>query len=366
MKKTIVFTAALLLCSCSPFSTPVSELSVEELAARVPAYDDATPVRCYGLPDIKTIGELRRALANGLDPNGCHEGRRWHMSYGSTYAAQKEFSQEELMRQRLAKLDVMLRAGGDPQKAIPCGDEEEHGIAYALLIRHGLRADEPHPLTPETLKEDGYRWESYPLNGLSTLPPTIITWLVENGAPLNERFCGETELMNLYEGIWSTLVKKRFSSDGEVDSTPCWERAYAVTEQLLALGVDLSVESKAGFYAFSGAEGYCAIDYIPLAGKATDELREHYAEDDFRQAQRLRELLLAHGSPERRADGNFGETGVLLAQGHMSVYIDHEDLEEASRTFRERANAERAEREARMRPLRAARRAAKAAEAPQP
>ncbi len=341
MRMILFLAASLLLASCSFFAEP----SIDELAARVPAYDDATPVNSWVLRDIKTIGELRHALAQGLDPNGSNE-KGWYLGGGWNFTGTKGFSEKELMTQRLAYLDVMLKAGGDPQKAGRLGSGEERAIIYALLIRHGLRADEPFTPTPNEVAQGDYRRERYPHISLWELPPCIVDWLMENGAPINETFNGKTLLMEMYALLWEAALletlpglTEQFRQQGyAIETEEAWERARRMTEYLISKGADLSVTDE---------KGYGAIDYIPLLGeRVKGEGGWSYSDELFERAAGLEQLLLSHGSPKRRAPGNHGETDALMGCGMMTVSWVDGALEERE--------------EARLAPLRAARRAARA------
>ncbi len=353
MRTLLMLAAALLLASCSFFAEP----TIDELAARVPAYDDATPVNSYVLRDIKTIGELRRALAQGLDPNGYNENG-WYLGGGWNFTDTKGFSEKELMTQRLAYLDVMLKAGGDPQKVGRLGSGEERAIIYALLIRHGLRADEPLTPTPREVAEGDYRRERYPHISLWELPPCIVDWLMENGAPINETFNGKTLLMDMYASLWDAVLletlpglREQFKQQGyAIETDVAWERASRMTEYLISKGVDLSVKDE---------HGCCAIDYIPLLGeRVKGEGGWTYGDALFERAAGLEQILLTHGSPKRRAPGNHGETDALMGYGMMTVSWVEGTLEAREEARRQRTMAEHDAREARLAPLRAARRAA--------
>ncbi len=354
MRFLLSLAAPLLLASCTFFAEP----TIDELAARVPAYDDATPVNSYVVGDIKTIGELRRALSQGLDPNGCNE-KGWYLGGGWNFTDTKGFSEKELMTQRLAYLDVMLKAGGAPQKAERLGSGEERAITYALLIRHGLRADEPLTPTPREVAEGDYRRERYPHISLWELPPCIVDWLMENGAPINETFNGKTLLMDMYASLWEAALletlsglREQFRQQGfAMETDAAWERARRMTEYLISRGADLSVKDE---------QGYCAIDYIPLLGeRVKGEGGWTYSDALFERAAGLEQLLLAHGSPQRRAPGNHGEVEALMGCGMMTVTRAEDTLEEREEAQRQRTKAEHDAREARLAPLRAARRAAK-------
>ncbi len=353
--------AALLLPSCSLVSSGVSEMTVEELAARVPAYDDATPVSSWVLRDIKTIGELRKALAQGMDPNGSNE-KGWYLGGGWNFTDTKGASKEELMTQHLAYLDVMLKAGADPQKAGRLGSGEERAIIYALLIRHGLRADEPFTPTPREVVEGDYRYERYPHISLWELPQSIVEWLMENGAPINETFNGKTLLMDMYASLWEAVLLEtlpglpvQFEEQGlAIETDVAWERAARMTEFLISKGADLSVRDE---------NGYCAIDYIPLLGERVHgEGGWTYSDELFERASRRERLLLAHGSPGRQAPGNFGECDALMGCGMMTVTHAPGGAAKMMNERRQRTAAEHWAREARLAPLRAARRATRAEE----
>lgn len=170
-----------LLTSCSLFK----DKTVQDIIAGLPRYNDRTPVMWESfspesLRSLKTIGDLKKALENGLDPNKPIR----YSSIPSDYLKpvllssrddDKEFDKE--LQSRLAALDVLLTAGANPQRMNYSGlvTEEE----YALYIKHGLSAKEPIQRT------DGYR--EYPLtNRLALLSPPIVKWLLENGADPNQ------------------------------------------------------------------------------------------------------------------------------------------------------------------------------------
>ncbi len=367
LRTLLIAAAALLSTSCTLTGKATWEsLSVDELAARVPAYDDSTPLNNKALPDVKTIGDLRAALAKGLDLNGRMRmpwgGSLWYMEGFTPYKLEESIGEAELMKRRLACLDVLLKAGGDPQKARACGRPEERAIAYALLIRHGLHADEPFARTPESVAKYGYESETYPLNSsaLDALPESILMWLLENGAPVNERFNGKTMLMDLYDGLWFHVLDEASPLSGDDEdgakrrSEEAWAKAYRVTEILLAHGVDLSLRDTL-------EDGYCAIDYIPLLGKGEpEEHADMYSADCHRQAQKLEQLLLAHGSPARRASMFAGAELKAFYRRGGTILWDDAYLEQRARESAARAKEEHRAREARLKPLRAKRRAAEA------
>ncbi len=357
----IACVTSLLAASCTLLPGNVSDMSVEELAARVPAYDDSTPVNSWVLRDIKTIGELRAALAQGMDPNGS-DGESWYLSGGSNFGAAERFSAEELMTQRLAFLEVMLKAGGDPQKVRCFGTGEERAVTYALLIRHGLRADEPFTLAPRCAAAGDYREEEYPHAKLWLLPPGIVEWLMANGAPINETFDGKTLLMDMYASLWKAVLLEtlpalqvQYAEQGAaMETAAAWEQALRMTEYLISRGVDLGVKDE---------HGYCAIDYIPLLGeRVPGEGGWTYSDELFERAARLERLLLVHGSPKRQAPGNFGESEALIGCCMMTVSYAHGEEEAMQEASRRRTAAEHEAREARLAPLRAARRAARVAQ----
>ncbi len=361
--------AALLCASCSLTDKPSwVGMSVDELAVRVPLYDDSTPVNNAALPTIKTIGELRSALAGGLDPNG--RGKTewgsvlWYLDCDTPYKLENEIGEAELTMRRLACLDVLLRAGGDPQKARVRGGWEEQAIAYSLLIRHGLRADEPFARTPESIAKYGNGDETYPLNNasLQSLPESVLLWMLENGAPINEHFDGKTMLMALYDGLWFHVLDEASplsADEGEreklrQESAEAWAKAYRVTELLLAHGVDLCLRDTL-------EKGFCAIDYIPLLGKGSpEEQAGMYSAACHERAKKLEQLLLAHGSPARRASMFEGAGLKAFYRRGGSISWAEGYLDQRARERTARLRAEHHAREARLKPLRAKRRAAKA------
>ena len=128
------------------------------------------------LKSLKTIGDLKKAISNGLDPNNV-DGHNPSDYLKWKFIAYKTKDSDKRLKSRLAALDVLLAAGANPQRMTysMLVTEEE----YALYIKHGLSAKEP-------IQARLGRTE-YPLtNRLAFLSPPIVKWLLENGADPNQ------------------------------------------------------------------------------------------------------------------------------------------------------------------------------------
>lgn len=173
------FTIALLflLASCSLFR----ERTIQDVINDLPRYNDSSPIMWYfhapeQLKSLKTIGDLKKAISNGLDPNNV-DGYNPSDYLKAVYVTHKTKDSDKRLKSRLAALDVLLAAGANPQRmAYSMFVTEEE---YALYIKHGLNAKEPIQVRFGTTE--------YPLtNRLAFLSPPIVKWLLENGADPNQ------------------------------------------------------------------------------------------------------------------------------------------------------------------------------------
>ncbi len=161
------------------------EKNVQDIIDNLPRYSDNTPVMWDSLsPEclrgLKTIGDLKKALRNGLDPNKpiAHGGIPSDFLIPVFLTCDdNDKGFDKKLKSRLAALDVLLNAGANPQRMnySRLVTEEE----YALYIKHGLSAKEPIQI------RDGF--SGYPLtNRVALLSPPIVKWLLENGADPNQ------------------------------------------------------------------------------------------------------------------------------------------------------------------------------------
>lgn len=196
IKSTLLVVTLFLTASCSLFR----EKTVQDIIDQLPRYDDNTPVRWNtlapsNLQSIKTIGDLKQAIKNGLDPNKPLKYGDTPSDYLCKVLMGMNDNKEEL-RSRLAALDVLLAAGANPQRmnGLMLVTEEE----YALYIKHGLSAK-----APIEAREGG---AEYPLTNRQTLlSPPIVKWLLENGADPNQlelhKFAGVPKISPLSNAI---------------------------------------------------------------------------------------------------------------------------------------------------------------------
>lgn len=180
-KFAFTITLLFLLASCSLFR----ERTIQDVINDLPRYNDNTPIMWSlsapeQLKSLKTIGDLKKAISNGLDPNKTVK----HGDYPSDFLEWAYYSYRDInkdldkrLKSRLAALDVLLAAGANPQRMTysMLVTEEE----YALYIKHGLSAKEPIQVC--------FGPTEYPLtNRLAFLSPPIVKWLLENGADPNQ------------------------------------------------------------------------------------------------------------------------------------------------------------------------------------
>lgn len=161
------------LVSCSLFR----ERTVQDIIDDLPKYDANMPVYWHyvyageivGLKEIRTMGELKKALENGLDPN--NRDRFYH--YLNDYFMKESLKEQE---SRLVAIELLLKAGADPQRVSkgPTIYEEE----YALHIKYGL--DARKPLSYGGSIEYPLTWTDHSV----TAP--IAEWLLAHGADPNQ------------------------------------------------------------------------------------------------------------------------------------------------------------------------------------
>lgn len=184
------------LVSCSLFR----ERTVQDIIDDLPKYDADTPIYWYSyhmhnIPNceqIKTMGDLKKALENGLDPN-LNDNTD---TYIEDFFSQESFEERE---SRLMAIELLLQAGANPQRlsSFPLVYEKE----YALHIKYGLDARKPVLY--------GF-YEEFPLTRTDhTITAPIAEWLLSHGADPNQHALGRgfkhlTPLTNLdYIPRWS-------------------------------------------------------------------------------------------------------------------------------------------------------------------